>query len=98
MHRASWLTHTAIPRDLTGVRVSGGLCPRPDHAWKRARKDTKDTDVPGSNLTAEARHFLEELRFAVIATNNADGSPHQTVVWYLLRGADIVMNTARGRV
>ena len=38
-----------------------------------------------SNLTAEARHFLEEPRFAVIATINADGSPHQTVVWYLLR-------------
>jgi PPOX class probable F420-dependent enzyme len=54
--------------------------------------------VPGSNLTAEARHFLEDLRFAVIATINEDGSPHQTVVWYLLRGDDIVMNTARGRV
>ena len=54
--------------------------------------------MPGSNLTAEARHFLEELRFAVIATINEDGSPHQTVVWYLLRGDDIVMNTARGRV
>jgi PPOX class probable F420-dependent enzyme len=54
--------------------------------------------VPGSTLTAEARHFLEELRFAVIATINEDGSPHQTVVWYLLRGDDIVMNTARGRV
>jgi PPOX class probable F420-dependent enzyme len=54
--------------------------------------------VPGSTLTAEARHFLEERRFAVIATSNEDGSPHQTVVWYLLRGDDIVMNTARGRV
>ena len=54
--------------------------------------------MPGSTLTAEARHFLEELRFAVIATINEDGSPHQTVVWYLLRGDDIVMNTARGRV
>ena len=54
--------------------------------------------MPGSNLTAEARHFLEELRFAVIATINQDGSPHQTVVWYLLHGDDTVMNTARGRV
>jgi PPOX class probable F420-dependent enzyme len=54
--------------------------------------------VPGSNLTAEARHFLKELRFAVIATINEDGSPHQTVVWYLLRGDGIVMNTARRRV
>jgi PPOX class probable F420-dependent enzyme len=54
--------------------------------------------VPGSHLTAEARHFLDERRFAVLATINEDGSPHQTVVWYLLRGDAIVMNTARGRV
>ena len=54
--------------------------------------------MPASDPTAEVRHFLETPRFAVIATINEDGSPHQTVVWYLLRGDDIVMNTARGRV
>ena len=54
--------------------------------------------MPGSNLPGEVRRFLEERHFAVIATINADGTPHQTVVWYLLRGDDIVMNTARGRV
>ena len=54
--------------------------------------------MPDSNLIAEVRRFLEERHFAVIATINADGTPHQTVVWYLLRDDDIVMNTARGRV
>lgn len=51
-----------------------------------------------SNLSDEMRRFLEEPRFAVVATINDNGTPQQTVVWYLLRGDDIVMNTARGRV
>ena len=42
--------------------------------------------MPDSNLTTEVRHFLETPRFAVIATINEDGTLHQTVVWYLLRG------------
>jgi PPOX class probable F420-dependent enzyme len=41
--------------------------------------------------------FLEEKRFAVLATVNANGSPQQTVMWYELRGDTIVMNTNRGR-
>ena len=42
------------------------------------------------------RTFLEEERFAVLATVNA-GSPQQTVMWYEVRGDTIVMNTKRGR-
>jgi len=49
-------------------------------------------------LTDEARAFLEEKRFAVLATVNADGSAQQTVMWYMLRGDQIVMNTKRGRL
>ena len=48
-------------------------------------------------LSEQARNFLEAPRFGVLATINADGSPQQTVIWYLLRGDEIVMNTARGR-
>jgi PPOX class probable F420-dependent enzyme len=48
-------------------------------------------------LDQPIRTFLEEPRFGVLATVNADGSPQQTVIWYLLRGDEIVMNTARGR-
>ncbi len=48
-------------------------------------------------LAPDVRRFLEETRFATLATLNADGSPQQTVMWYLLQDDQIVMNTARGR-
>jgi PPOX class probable F420-dependent enzyme len=48
-------------------------------------------------LRDDVRAFLEEERFAVLATLNANGSPQQTVMWYELRGDTIVMNTKRGR-
>lgn len=48
-------------------------------------------------LREDVRTFLEEERFAVLATVNANGSPQQTVMWYELRGDTIVMNTRRGR-
>jgi PPOX class probable F420-dependent enzyme len=49
-------------------------------------------------LTAEQRAFLEEKRFAVVGTINADGSPHLAVMWYLIDGDDIVVNSAEGRI
>ncbi len=49
-------------------------------------------------LSADVRAFLEEPRFGVLATVNSDGTIHQSVMWYLLDGDTIVMNTARGRV
>ena len=51
-----------------------------------------------SDLTEAQRRFLEEKRFAVVGTKNADGSPHLAVMWYLLEGDDIVVNSARGRI
>jgi PPOX class probable F420-dependent enzyme len=45
----------------------------------------------------DVRAFLEEERFGVLGTVNADGRPQQTVMWYELRGDVIVMNTKRGR-
>ncbi|MBX6772092.1 MAG: PPOX class F420-dependent oxidoreductase [Chloroflexi bacterium] len=51
-----------------------------------------------SKLSDQARHFLEEVRFAVLATIGRDGMPQQTVMWYLLRDDEIIMNTARGRL
>ena len=48
-------------------------------------------------LREDVRTFLEEARFAELGTVNANGSPQQTVMWYELRGATIVMNTRRGR-
>jgi PPOX class probable F420-dependent enzyme len=46
-----------------------------------------------AELAENIRAFLEDTRFAVIATTNRDGSPHQTALWYALRGDTILMNT-----
>jgi len=48
-------------------------------------------------LSAPVRRFLEPPRFAIAATLNADGSPIQAVIWYLLDGDEIVFNSRLGR-
>ena len=49
-------------------------------------------------INESVRAFLEEPRFAVMATINRSGLPQLTVMWYALRpDADIVvLNTSRG--
>lgn len=49
-------------------------------------------------LSDEMAAFLNEKRFGVLATVSPDGSPHQTVMWYLPQGDTILMNTRKGRV
>ena len=49
-------------------------------------------------LQDNVRAFLNERRFAVLATINADGTSQQTVIWYDLHGDEILMNTRAGRV
>ncbi|MEZ4507429.1 MAG: PPOX class F420-dependent oxidoreductase [Thermomicrobiales bacterium] len=50
-------------------------------------------------LSTQAFDFLSEVRFGVLATVNADGSPQQTVMWYLPVDRDtILMNTKKGRM
>ena len=49
-------------------------------------------------LTAEQRRFLEGKRFAVVGSKNPDGSPHLAVMWYLLDGDEILVNSAQGRI
>ncbi|HZP97566.1 MAG TPA: PPOX class F420-dependent oxidoreductase [Candidatus Limnocylindria bacterium] len=48
-------------------------------------------------LTDDQRRFLEDLHFAVLGTVNRSGSPHLTVMWYLLDGDEILFNTVVGR-
>jgi PPOX class probable F420-dependent enzyme len=48
-------------------------------------------------LTDDQRQFLEAPHFSVLATVNPNGSPHLTVMWYLLDGDEIVFNTKAGR-
>jgi PPOX class probable F420-dependent enzyme len=51
-----------------------------------------------TTLSENARAFLQEQRFAVLATLNKDGSPQLTTMWYLLEGDTIMMNTKEGRI
>ena len=49
-------------------------------------------------LAPAVRRFLEESgHFAVVATINPDGTPHQAVTWYLLDGDAVVLNSKMGR-
>lgn len=41
--------------------------------------------------------FLDERRYGVLATPNADGTIQQTVMWYKRDGDVLVMNTKFGR-
>lgn len=49
-------------------------------------------------LSEKGRAFLREVRYAVLATIHTDGSVQQTVMWYLLEGDTIIMNTKKGRI
>jgi len=51
-----------------------------------------------NNLADKTIEFLNERRFGVLATINADGSPQQSTVWYELQGDRIMMNTRVGRL
>lgn len=50
-------------------------------------------------LPANARSFMTSNppRYATLATINRAGSPHQIVIWFLLRGDELVVNSRRGR-
>jgi hypothetical protein len=53
---------------------------------------------PTLTLSPAVRRFLTgPVRFAVIATNGVDGTPHQAVVWYVLDEAGILINSLVGR-
>jgi PPOX class probable F420-dependent enzyme len=49
-------------------------------------------------LSTSARQFLEAPHFAVVATIGEDGMPHQTVMWYILDGDGLLLNTPNGSV
>ena len=54
-------------------------------------------DTPAVALSDRVRAFLEVPRMAVVATLNPDGTPLQAVVWYLVRGDTLVLNSKLGR-
>ena len=56
-------------------------------------------ESPASLLSPDVRNFLTATppRYSTIATVNPDGSPHQIVIWFLLRDEEIVVNSRHGR-
>jgi PPOX class probable F420-dependent enzyme len=50
-----------------------------------------------SPLPAHIRQFLDEPRFASVATVDDDGRPRQAVVWFLIEDDTIVINSLDGR-
>lgn len=59
-------------------------------AYHRAMPDA-------SVIPDKVRAFLNALNWASIATINEDGSAHQAMVWYLLEGDCVLVNSRRGR-
>ncbi|HKZ86863.1 MAG TPA: PPOX class F420-dependent oxidoreductase [Anaerolineae bacterium] len=49
-------------------------------------------------LTDKQRQFLNQVHFAVVSTIAPDGLPHQTVMWYMLDGDELLLSTPRGSV
>ena len=49
-------------------------------------------------LTDDIKDFLQQRRFAVLATINVDGTAQQSVMWYQLQGDRVMMNTEINRV
>jgi PPOX class probable F420-dependent enzyme len=45
----------------------------------------------------DVRAFIDDTRFATIATTDRDGAPRQAVIWYTVAGDEIVINSAVGR-
>jgi PPOX class probable F420-dependent enzyme len=58
----------------------------------------RKNEISMAQLSDAARAFLGEVRYGIAATIQEDGMPHQTVMWYDLRGDYIMMNTLVGRV
>jgi PPOX class probable F420-dependent enzyme len=55
--------------------------------------------VVADRIDGWARETLERKGvFGTLATVSADGSPFQAVVWYLVRGDTLVLNSKVGRV
>ena len=54
-------------------------------------------DAPFMPISDVVREFLDDTRFATIATIDPDGTPRHAVIWYTIDGDEIVLNSAVGR-
>ena len=55
------------------------------------------TTASAISLPESVRAFLDAPRFATIGTIDPDGRPRQAVIWYLLDGDELVINSRVGR-
>lgn len=53
--------------------------------------------MPSGPLPEAVRHFLAAPNLATLATLDAQGAPQATVVWFLLEGDLVLVNTRSGR-
>ncbi len=59
---------------------------------------TNSSPRPSPAFSPAVRRFLDAPgRFAVVATIDPDGTPHQAVVWYLATDEALVLNSRAGR-
>jgi PPOX class probable F420-dependent enzyme len=49
------------------------------------------------SLPDHVQRFIDAARFASIATVDPDGRPRQAVIWYLVDGDELVINSLDGR-
>jgi PPOX class probable F420-dependent enzyme len=52
---------------------------------------------PTIALSPRIREFIAAPHYASLATTEPDGSPRQAVIWYLLDGDELVVNSRLGR-
>jgi PPOX class probable F420-dependent enzyme len=99
MRRRTWADLKKPARDGHGAssRWHDGSFQAKIRADYRTHR-TRSRRLDHVKLDQATRAYLEEIRFAVLATASADGMPQQSVMWYELDGDVIMMNTARGRV
>ena len=66
----------------------------------RASRTIAGMNVAGSPsiaLPPRVRDFIAAPHFASVATVDVDGSPRQAIIWYLLDGDELVVNSRVGR-
>jgi PPOX class probable F420-dependent enzyme len=56
-----------------------------------------DAPAQSPSLPDHILRFIDAPKFASIATVDPDGGPRQAVVWYLVEGERLVINSADGR-
>lgn len=74
-----------------------GVTSRPSPTSRTIEGMTETSSASTESTFERVRAFLDDIRFATIATLDPDGAPRQAVVWYTLDGDEIILNSRVGR-